>query len=64
MKPVCTFKEYEDQTNYICTLILELGFSMMYLMAPCMFSVQDTSHVTLLSCLTSFHFVPGGGLGY
>lgn len=31
------------------TLILELGFSMMYLMEPWMFSVHDTSHVTLLS---------------
>lgn len=46
-----------------CTLILELGFNMMYLMEPWMFSVQEASQVTLLSCRTSFHFVPGGGLG-
>lgn len=46
-----------------CTLILELGFNMMYLMEPWMFSVQDASQVTLLSWRTSFHFVPGGGLG-
>ncbi len=45
------------------TLILELGFNMMYLMEPWMFSVQDASQVTLLSWRTSFHFVPGGGLG-
>lgn len=45
------------------TLILELGFNMMYLMEPWMFSVQEASQVTLLSCRTSFHFVPGGGLG-
>lgn len=35
----------------------------MYLIEPWIFSVQDTSHVTLLSWRTSFHFVPGGGLG-
>lgn len=45
------------------TLILELGFSMMYLMEPWMFSVHDTSQVTLLSWRTSFHLVPGGGSG-
>lgn len=49
--------------SYERTLILELGLSMMYLMDPWMFSVQDTSQVTLLSWRTSFHFVPGGGLG-
>lgn len=46
-----------------CTLILELGFNIMYLMEPWMFSVQDASQVTLLSWRTSFHLVPGGGLG-
>lgn len=45
------------------TLILELGFNMMYLMEPWMFSVQETSQVTLLSCRTSFHLCPGGGEG-
>lgn len=45
------------------TLILELGFNMIYLMEPWMFSVHDASQVTLLSWRTSFHFVPGGGLG-
>lgn len=50
---------------YVCagTLILELGFNMMYLIEPWMFSVQDASQVTLLSWRTSFHLVPGGGLG-
>ena len=33
----------------VITLILELGLSMMYLIEPWMFSVHDTSHVTLLS---------------
>lgn len=45
------------------TLIRELGFSIMYLMEPWMFSVHDTSQVTLLSWRTSFHLVPGGGCG-
>ena len=45
------------------TLILELGFNMMYLMEPWMFSVHDASQVTLLSWRTSFHFFPWGGLG-
>lgn len=45
------------------TLILELGFNMIYLIDPWMFSVHDTSQVTLLSCRTSFHLCPGGGGG-
>lgn len=45
------------------TLIRELGFNMMYLIDPWMFSVHDTSQVTLLSCRTSFHLCPGGGGG-
>jgi len=49
--------------NWIFTLILELGFNMMYLIEPWMFSVHDTSQVTLLSCRTSFHLCPGGGGG-
>ena len=35
----------------------------MYLIEPWMFSVHDTSHVTLLSWRTSFHFLPEGGSG-
>lgn len=49
--------------KWIFTLILELGFNMMYLIEPWMFSVHDTSQVTLLSCRTSFHLCPGGGAG-
>lgn len=35
----------------------------MYLMEPWMFSVQLTSHVTVLSCRTSFQLWPSGGTG-
>lgn len=45
------------------TLSLELGLSMMYLMCPWMFSIQDASHVTVLSCCTLFHRWPAGGSG-
>lgn len=60
MSPQIWNRNSSDTTG---TLILELGFNMMYLMEPWMFSVQDASQVTLLSWRTSFHFVPGGGLG-
>lgn len=45
------------------TLILELGFNMMYLVEPWMFSVHNANQVTLLSWRTSFHLLPAGGLG-
>lgn len=45
------------------TLTLDDALSMMYLLFPRMFSVHMTNHETLLSCRTSFHWCPSGGLG-
>lgn len=56
-------KDYYQIKNIICTLSFELALSMMYLMEPWMFSVQLTSHVTVLSCRTSFQRWPAGGTG-
>lgn len=51
----------EEQT--FSPLSLELGLSMMYLICPWMFSVQEASQVTELSCCTFFHLWPSGALG-
>ena len=42
---------------------LELGFNITYLIWFWMFSVQEASHVTVLSCCTFFQRWPAGGSG-
>lgn len=55
--------DYNQIKKITCTLSFELALSMMYLMEPWMFSVQLTSHVTVLSCRTSFQRWPAGATG-
>ena len=45
----------------LITFNLEAAFNMTYFVCPWTFSVQLASHVTVLSCLTSFHLCPCGG---
>lgn len=63
ISPVTVQRKMPKNPHIFYTLSFELALSMMYLMEPWIFSVQLTSHVTVLSCRTSFQWWPAGGMG-